>query len=78
MALSGAVDASNRLFVVAFWSAQALSRIHAANEAALSGGNQIGDYTADRLVVGADNGYTYIQSGILSADAVNTTYTLEG
>ena len=74
--LSGATDASNRLFAVAFWSAEQLTFITSGNTVP-TGQNIISDFgTFTRLTINSVNGYVYTDSGLLSAEQINTEWTV--
>ena len=73
--LSGAVDAADRRFAISFWSAQQLTFITSENTAPRDD-NVLLDFTEGRLTIASVNGYTYIESGLLEAAQINTTWTV--
>ena len=72
--LTGAIDATNRRFVVSFWSENPLTRIDSGD--AFESDNQLGLYTQARLRIGTPTGYVYTLDGLLLASSVNREYHL--
>ena len=73
--LSGATDAANSVFDIAFWSAQPITFI-GATKVVPPGDNIFSSFTAGRLQIGNVNGYTYQSNGLLHADQINDTWTV--
>lgn len=73
--LSGATDAANAVFDIAFWSAQPITFI-GATKVVPPGDNIFSSFTAGRLQIGNVNGYTYQSNGLLHADQINDTWTV--
>ena len=62
---------------VAFWSAEALTRIDATGRAAFGSTNQFNRFIASRLTISSTNGYLYVSDAAFRAAAVNGLWTLE-
>ena len=62
---------------VAFWSAQALTRIDATGRAAFGSTNQFDSFTASRLTISSVNGYLYVSESAFVAGFINGLWTLE-
>ena len=62
---------------VAFWSAEALTRIDATGRAAFGSTNQFDRFNASRLTISSTNGYLYVSDAAFVAGYINGLWTLE-
>ena len=62
---------------VAFWSAEALTRIDATGRAAFGSTNQFNRFDASRLTISSTNGYLYVSDAAFPAGYINGLWTLE-